>query len=344
VVHRDIKPPNVMVGEFGEVLLMDWGVALVRPQTARGRAATDAPVVAWQPDDADTVVGTTAYMAPEQALGETQRVSARSDVFSIGAVLYEVLTGATPYEGVKGVARLLRAQEGSVTPREPVRGGLVMRALMEVAMRAMQRAPDARYASAADLRKAIEDARRGRGLFATRAYPAGSLIIRMGDQDDDAYMIRAGECRVFRDSASGARTVRILEAGDVFGEGRVLTQAPRNASVEALTDVEVAVVPGAVLREELGADGWMGAFVRSIAHRFAEASRRIDELDGALRQTKIARDTLAVVAAARAPVPLAEVAVAIGADLEELRAAVVLSGALRIATDAGERITLIAWP
>src|SRR5262249_23715140 len=123
VIHRDLKPSNVMVGKFGEVQVMDWGLAKVLPaggsagesparerEPADGRtvirtrpgAAFDTPGGAGSPASptrAGSVLGTPAYMAPEQAGGEVDRPDPRCDVFGLGAVLCEVLTGKPPYTG-----------------------------------------------------------------------------------------------------------------------------------------------------------------------------------------------------------------------------------------------------
>lgn len=116
VVHRDLKPANIMVGAFGEVQVMDWGLAKLLPAMG-GRAEADHgerhTSEAWlaPSDDAQTrpaadsvtqsgaVLGTPAYMAPEQARGENERVDERTDVFGLGAILCEILTGQPPFTG-----------------------------------------------------------------------------------------------------------------------------------------------------------------------------------------------------------------------------------------------------
>jgi eukaryotic-like serine/threonine-protein kinase len=109
VIHRDLKPANVMVGAFGEVQVMDWGLAKVlaggvpeRPES--DPEATAAASVVRSERDADTpftqygsMVGTPAYMAPEQAAGELDKVGPRADVFGLGAILCTLLTGKPPY-------------------------------------------------------------------------------------------------------------------------------------------------------------------------------------------------------------------------------------------------------
>jgi serine/threonine-protein kinase len=121
VIHRDLKPSNVMVGAFGEVQVMDWGLAKVLPRggkAARGdRPPPDETVVATLRSQGDSelsqagsVLGTPAYMAPEQARGETDRVDRRADVFALGSILCEILTGRPAFTG--GSAREILTTAG----------------------------------------------------------------------------------------------------------------------------------------------------------------------------------------------------------------------------------------
>ena len=109
VVHRDLKPSNIMIGEFDEVCVLDWGVAKLVG------AETD-PVETDRGDGTATllgeVVGTPAYMAPEQAYGWNDRVDARADVYALGAILYEILSGRPPYVPLPGRPVLAQVLEG----------------------------------------------------------------------------------------------------------------------------------------------------------------------------------------------------------------------------------------
>jgi tetratricopeptide (TPR) repeat protein len=116
VIHRDLKPDNVMVGAFGEVQVMDWGLAKLLTDTAPGGAEPAAPAAtiaataiqtARELDDATragSVLGTPAYMPPEQAIGAVDQIDARSDVFGLGAILCTILTGRPPYVGADSEA------------------------------------------------------------------------------------------------------------------------------------------------------------------------------------------------------------------------------------------------
>ncbi len=147
VVHRDLKPSNVRVGRFGEVYVMDWGLARAldradeRDLRLDESGGDDGALLTMEGD----VVGTPAYMSPEQAFGELERLSPQSDVYSVGALLYHLLAGRAPYADGGGTptarATLERLRAG---PPEPLADAPPE--LIAVCERSMARRPESRYA------------------------------------------------------------------------------------------------------------------------------------------------------------------------------------------------------
>src|SRR5262249_34762344 len=161
VLHRDLKPANIMLGRYGETLVVDWGLArALRDPEGAVPAQTDAfpPSALRTAAEAETrlgdVVGTLAYMSPEEARGRRAAAGAHRDVFSLGATLDELLTGRAPFEGTAGEL-LEQARRGDVLPPRR-RNPAVPPSLEAVVGRAMARDPRQRYATAQDLAADLE--------------------------------------------------------------------------------------------------------------------------------------------------------------------------------------------
>lgn len=174
VLHLDMKPSNIMVGRYGLVTLFDWGLAKVAGE--RGGLTLDAGAEAFDPDllnnitYSGTMKGTPGYMAPEQVI-DSGHVSARTDVYSLGAVFYFILTGTIPVSGSDEEEVIENTLNGSVTaPRLRRPGHNIPRSLGAVALKALRRNPDERYASVQELQDEIIRYRQG---FTTRAEKAG---------------------------------------------------------------------------------------------------------------------------------------------------------------------------
>ncbi len=190
VIHRDLKPANIMVGDFGEVLVMDWGVAKLKGRTERPIDAARVPAIslpeveqsptpslvavdetpsvtsvraekrAWQ-TQLGTVVGTPAYMSPEQAQGLA--VDERSDLYSLGVVLYELLTGRVPFDDDDPLVTMTRQlAEVPVPPREV--NSTAPQALEELALRMLEKDPERRTVTLAQVRAHIQNYIEGIGV------------------------------------------------------------------------------------------------------------------------------------------------------------------------------------
>jgi serine/threonine-protein kinase len=269
VVHRDLKPDNIMVAGFGQVYLMDWGLArLTKSRPASGESSQM---------EAPGPVGTPGYMAPEQARGNPAEMDERSDVFGLGAILYEVVSGKTPYGPYDDPeAALRRAAAGLVIPIEQAAANVgVSRRLRAIVARATAASPADRYPTVVELQRDIVSFLRG-GLYLPRkVFAPGTVIMREGDVGDAAYMIVSGRCRVYRRVPGGEETLTLMSAGDVFGEMALLLDEPRAASVEALDAVTTLVLGKGTMTEGLGLDGWTGALVRALAQRYRDLEQQV---------------------------------------------------------------------
>lgn len=147
LVHRDIKPENVMLGRFGEVLVADWGLALQLSGNSRGSFASAVP------DENSAIGGTPAYMAPEQAIGQLDSISTLTDVYLLGAILYQVLTGRPPHHGNNLLQCIQAAAYNDIQPTE------VSGELMDTAMTAMETDQAMRFSTVAEFVHSIKDHR-----------------------------------------------------------------------------------------------------------------------------------------------------------------------------------------
>ena len=182
VLHRDLKPGNIMLGEYGETLVVDWGLAkgrdaAISTPTSNGVGAP-AGVGQRNPETmTGTAIGTPAFMSPEQAAGRMGELGPASDVYSLGATLYCVLTGRSPFEG-PDTSMIREGPGGGVSRPRQVEPGVPV-ALEAVCLKAMALSPDGRYDTARALGDDIE---RWLADQAVQAYPEPfqARAVRMG--------------------------------------------------------------------------------------------------------------------------------------------------------------------
>jgi PAS domain S-box-containing protein len=159
VLHRDLKGDNVMLGDFGEVIVLDWGLAKRTDQPDDDAIDNSAASPDEMQDAGLTVqgeiIGTPAYMAPEQAEGRLDQIDQRTDIYGLGAMLYEILTGQPPFVGSNTLEVVHKAIRGNpVPPRELCPE--VPPALEDLCLKALARDPAQRYARAEELAQEIQ--------------------------------------------------------------------------------------------------------------------------------------------------------------------------------------------
>lgn len=168
ITHRDLKPDNVLMGDDGRIKVCDFGLAKFRSESAAG-SSSELPTKAMTQEG--LIVGTVAYMSPEQAEGKA--IDTRSDIFSLGIVLYEMLTGRRPFEGdspTSILSSILKDTPRAVTELEPS----VPRELGKLVKRCLAKDPIRRYQTAIDVRNELEETKHDidSGELGTAASPS----------------------------------------------------------------------------------------------------------------------------------------------------------------------------
>ncbi|MCA8948251.1 MAG: tetratricopeptide repeat protein [Planctomycetes bacterium] len=298
VVHRDLKPENVMIGAFGEVQVVDWGFAKVLAVTAgepvRQPAANDVALdqaVATIRSDGrggesvvGAVLGTPAYMPPEQALGDVDRMDLRSDVFGLGGILCEILTGAPPFRGEPGEA-LLAAARGRVEDaharldRCGADGSLV-----ELCRQCLQPSPADRPADAGQVAAVVheylaslEDRARQAQIKAAEARVRARATLLLSAAAMLAVLLGGGGY-LYLEQEAAARTERATaRVQDASEKGRSALAAARTAGPEDVVRWQAATAAAAQV-ELLAADEDVSVTTRE---RIAELVATITDENGA---------------------------------------------------------------
>lgn len=170
VIHRDLKPENIMLGPFGETLVLDWGLAKQVTDTANNSATKVAhhengmakPSIAKKAEESDDatrtgdLIGTPAFMSPEQAAGDFRQMGPATDIFGLGATLYSILTGSPPYKEDSVAQVLTKARSGAFAPPGQ-RLRTIPAPLDAICQKAMAVEPGQRFASALDLARDLEN-------------------------------------------------------------------------------------------------------------------------------------------------------------------------------------------
>ena len=294
VIHRDIKPSNILLTPDGDIKLADFSIAMITRADAKSTQLTG-------------VLGSPLYMSPEQTNDE--ELSGRSDIFSLGAVMYQLLTGTHPFK-----ADTLAGIHHKICSSEPLPLAEYRKDLpegLDYAMRRMlKKDPEERYRSGLDLAADLalifegldsvssEDDLRKRfesikslGFFkgfsdadiwelmracSWQSHSRGAMIIREGELEDSFYVVLSGVVSIEKSS----RAMDSLQQGDCFGEMGYLSGARRSASAVARTDVSLMKINAAAIDRAAPETQlrFHKAFVRTLISRLAETTAVLAKL------------------------------------------------------------------
>jgi serine/threonine protein kinase len=287
VIHRDIKPSNILYTQDGDVRIIDFGIALI--------AGSEMSRI-------EGIAGSPSYMSPEQV--QSQELSNRSDLYSLGAVMYELLTGSRPFRAGNLAKLMHQIVYATPAPIHTLRKE-VTEDLENVVATALHKEPDKRYRNGVDLaaaltrvhqklRAATGEMEQSEQLSLLRRlkffhdfsqseigdvlkasvwqdHGSNEEIIREGDMDDRFYVLVAGKCEVLRNG----KAVGQLGVGDCFGESSYVPGARRSASVRTMGNVTLLKV-GATLLEQASPSSQLRfnrVFLRSLIERLQKSEQ-----------------------------------------------------------------------
>lgn len=243
VVHRDIKPANVMVGEFGETVVLDWGLAKARKGHDAHASVIEQSIMSMnlgsEIKSAKTnygqLLGTPAYMPPEQALGHTDKIDERSDIYSLGVVLYEILTGRLPFKAKTVKDLITHVIYEDPVPIRQVEPDTPME-LAAICERAMRKSPSERYASAKELADEVTRFQSG-ALVNAYVYSTADLMTRFLQRYRSAIYVGVAFI-VLGALVSGVYVMQITHARNVAIEQRRIANAERDHAREAEAEAQ----------------------------------------------------------------------------------------------------------
>lgn len=282
VIHLDLKPENIMLGHYGEVMIMDWGNAhlydaSVYEDCFREFLKADSDVNI-QLEAGKAILGTPLYMSPEQTHSRSG-LGPTSDIYSIGVVVYELLTGQRPFAApeigdiVEHVRTLVPPPVHELNPDIPLR-------LSHIIQKMMQKAPGDRHQSAREVLNDIQAAQTSGQAFPEWEISAGQVIFQEGDPGDFTIRIKSGKVEVSKQNQGTSKVIAELGPGDVLGELSVFSNIPRTATATALEDTVLYLMRSEEVNAEMEKlSPWVSQMITALSNRFDALNKKAMELE-----------------------------------------------------------------
>ena len=283
VIHLDIKPSNIMLGQYGEVQILDWGTAHLfapsRYEEFLHEYGKDAKAEEIIHDRSDRIEGTIPFMSPEQTERPRNQLTPASDIFSTGIVMYRALTGRFPFSYDNLERFLYDLHQVKPPPLHEVRGDIPLR-LSQICSKMLAKNIDERYQSFKEVLRDLEDLSNSGQMFEQRVYQEGETLIHEGEEGEQAFQIIDGVVEIFVQVDGKKKLLATRASGSIIGELSVFTKEPRSATVVALETTTVKLLNQQMVVEELEKlNPWVGHMVYQLSQRFVEQNKRILRLE-----------------------------------------------------------------
>lgn len=279
ILHLDLKPENIMMGNYGEVLIMDWGAARIydldRYNAHLQRYSDRIGYIERQPERENLMMGTPMFMSPEQFRSDRQALTPASDIFSVGLITYQMLAGRYPFRA-KSLDELTdKICHETPPPVHEVNPDIPL-SLSRICEKMLAKGPENRYRHFAEVSNAIGDYQRSAAGFPVVEFKPGEIIFNEGDPGDYVYVVVSGKVGITIASGGKRKTIAELGSHEPFGELAALTGNARTATAIAL---EKSVIRK-ISKQEIAAEidklsPWVGSIVEALSKRFVEMNERV---------------------------------------------------------------------
>jgi serine/threonine protein kinase len=287
VLHLDLKPENIMLGRYGEVLIMDWGAARVY-DTAKFEAGIkdhtgDGVEIEYKHENRNLLIGTPAYMSPEQLKSPRDQLTPPSDIFSIGILFYQMITGQHPFK--ERVFEKLSAKIDSFNP--PAAHEVnpdVPYSISRICERMLKKKPEERYQGFREVIKDIDDYQRSGAGAPTRNYAPGETIFKEGDPSNFVCIVVSGNVEISVRKDGKQHVIARLGPNEPFGELAALTGKARTATATALEASVIRMISKQDIAVEIeNLSPWVGSMVKALSKRFIDNSERLLKLEKSMQ-------------------------------------------------------------
>lgn len=280
VLHLDVKPDNILVGKYGEVMLMDWGNAMLYNLDLYydhfKRNLEDTSLIPLDEEADNLILGTPNYMSPEQTNQQRKYLKPSSDIFSAGIILYEMLTGDQPFVGLDETADIMeQIRNLKPKPAHKVNRDIPVMLSM-ICQKMIEKENKNRYQNFREILGDIDEFFNSGQAFLTREFQAGDIIFHEGDKGDYSFTILSGSVEISKKVDGEKKTLAVLGKNEIVGELAIFSKMPRNATVTVLEPTIIRVMDERSVEKELEKlSPWVGKMITALSERFIGLNEKI---------------------------------------------------------------------
>ncbi len=280
VIHLDLKPENIMIGLYGDVLIVDWGNASLYNKEPYHKYikkfTNDIKLAKLDHEDQDIILGTPTYMSPEQTNTPRDMLTPASDIFSLGLILYKMLTGTHPFPVDQETGDIMKEVCNSSIEAPNHLRAETPKELSRICMKMLEKDVDKRYNNLNNVVKEINRFQASGSEFTVKTYQKGDIVFNEGDSGKYAFNILSGSVEVYKTIGGGKRVLAVLGQGNIVGELALLTDNPRSATVMALEDTKIQVLKEEKIKKELSKlNPWVENMITGLSSRFTQLSDKL---------------------------------------------------------------------